>query len=59
MKLSKESQEIVKNGFIIVNLYGYWRDTNESKGFIVDREEMHREFNAKLDTLEREAERKS
>ena len=40
------------NSFLPV--YGYWRDDNEDRRYVLDREEMQREFDYKLNKLEEE-----
>ena len=39
---------------IVQPVYGYWRDDNENREYVLDREEMQREFDDKLNRLEEE-----
>ena len=39
---------------IVLPVYGYWRDDNENREYVLDREEMQRIFNDKLNQLEEE-----
>ena len=39
---------------IVQPVYGYWRDDNENREYVLDREEMQREFDDKLNQLEKE-----
>tara|TARA_B100001939_G_scaffold54326_2_gene43512 strand:- start:1909 stop:2187 length:279 start_codon:yes stop_codon:yes gene_type:complete len=39
---------------IVQPVYGYWRDDSENREYVLDREEMQREFNDKLNQLEEE-----
>ena len=39
---------------IVLPVYGYWRDDNEDRRYVLDREEMQREIDYKLNKLEEE-----
>ena len=39
---------------IVLPVYGYWRDDSENREYVLDREEMQREFDDKLNKLEKE-----
>ena len=54
-KLLKElDNKMLLKTTIVQPVYGYWRDDNENREYVLDREEMQRIFNDKLNQLEEE-----
>ena len=48
-----ENKMLIKTS-VVIPVYGYWRDDNENREYVLDREEMQREFDDKLNRLEEE-----
>ena len=47
-----ENKMLIKTS-VVIPVYGYWKDDNR-KEYLLDREEMQREFDDKLNRLEEE-----
>jgi len=47
-----ENKMLIKTS-VVIPVYGYWKDDNQ-KEYLLDREEMQREFDDKLNRLEEE-----
>ena len=52
--ISKLDNKMLLKTAIVLPVYGYWRDDSENREYVLDREEMQREFDDKLNKLEKE-----